>query len=258
MAAVLESIVAEARRRAAVVAERGAAWVREAQAAPPARDLGAALGTPGLSVIAEVKRRSPSAGDIAPSLDPAGLAGEYAAGGAAALSVLTEPTFFGGSEEDLRAVRNTVELPVLRKDFIVDPVQVWESRAIGADAVLLIVAVLEDAMLRDALAAAAEAGVAALVEVHDEAEVERALGCGARLVGVNNRDLKTFDVDVSRAERMRVLLPAGVVTVAESGVTSREGAARMAAAGYDAVLVGEAAVRAGNRVSFIRQIGGVA
>lgn len=256
MAAVLEPIVAEARRRAAVVAERATAWRREAHAAAPTRDFSAALQGPGLSVIAEVKRRSPSAGDIAPSLDPARLAREYASGGAVALSVLTEPAFFGGSTEDLGAARNAVDLPVLRKDFVVDPVQVWESRAIGADAVLLIVAVLDDSVLRSALEAADEAGVGVLVEVHDEAEVDRAIGCGARMIGVNNRDLSTFEVDVSRAERMKDLLPAGIVTVAESGVTTPEGAARMAAAGYDAVLVGEAAVRAADRAGFIRRIGG--
>jgi indole-3-glycerol phosphate synthase len=208
-------------------------------------------------VIAEVKRRSPSVGPIAPSLDPAVLAAEYATGGAAAVSVLTEPSFFGGSKGDLHAVRSATTLPVLRKDFVLDPAQVWESRAMGADAVLLIVAILDDETLGRCVEAADAAGIAVLVEIHHESEALRAMAAGARIVGVNNRDLTTFDVDVSRAERMRGLLAADTLTVAESGVSSPETARRMADAGYDAVLIGEAAVTADDPSAFVASIAGL-
>lgn len=255
MTAMLEPIVAEARRRATVVGAREEEWRATAAGSPPARDFVGALRQPGLSVIAEVKRRSPSAGPIAPDLDPGLMASEYAAGGAAALSVLTEPSFFGGSLQDLGAAREATGLPVLRKDFVLDPVQVWESRAVGADAVLLIVAILDDGVLQASLAAAAEAGLAALVEVHLADEARRAVDAGAGLIGVNNRDLSTFRVDPARAESIRPLLPPHVVTVAESGISGPAAARRMAAAGFDAVLVGEAAVRAPDRSAFVRSIG---
>jgi indole-3-glycerol phosphate synthase len=226
----------------------------EAERAVPARDFAGALALDGLSVIAEVKRRSPSRGPIAEDLDAPDLAGRYAAGGAAAISVLTEPEFFSGSPADLAAVRAAVDLPVLRKDFVVHPAQVWETRALGADAVLLIVAVLDDSELVGLLATAAEAGLAALVEVHTAAEAERALWAGAGIIGVNNRDLTTFDVDLGTAERLRAGLPEGVIAVAESGVSSPAGAARMSAAGYEAILVGEAAVRAVDPAAFVRSL----
>jgi len=208
------------------------------------RGFGAALRVSGLQVIAEIKRRSPSRGDLNLNLDPAEQARAYAAGGAAAISVLTEPDFFGGSLEDLEAVRAAVELPVLRKDFIIDPRQVEESRAAGADALLLIVAGLEPVTLGELLAECDTVGIEALVEAHDAREAKAAYAAGARIVGINNRDLHTFVTELSVAERVASELVGEAVRVAESGVSSPAGAARMAAAGYDAILVGEALVTA--------------
>lgn len=244
---ILDEIVAwkrvEVARRAA---ERPLAELQQAAAAAarPPRDFVAALREPGVSLIAEVKRASPSAGPLRPGLDPAALAAEYAAANAAALSVLTDARYFQGSLDDLRAARAAVSLPVLRKDFVVSPYQVYGARAAGADAVLLIVAVLDDPAL-DALHRLAQAlGMAALVEVHDEAELRRALAIGPRVVGVNNRDLHTFRVDLGTTARLRVRIPDEVLLVAESGVHSPADVARLAAIGADAMLVGEALVRA--------------
>ncbi len=220
------------------------------------RDLVGALAAPGLGVIAEIKRRSPSAGPIAPELDPAGLGAAYARGGAAAISVLTEPGHFGGSLKDLTAVVENTAVPVLRKDFIIDPAQVDEARAAGADALLLIVAVLEDVLLGDLLGRVREMGMTALVEAHSAEEVRRAVDSGARVVGINNRDLATFAVDLSTAERLRHLIPSGVVAVAESGVNTQRDAARMRLAGFDAVLVGQAAAQAGSPAEFVSSLSG--
>lgn len=225
-----------------------------ALSAPPPRPLTPSLATPGLSVIAEVKRRSPSAGEISPDLDPGALAAEYARGGASAISVLTEPSHFSGSAADLEAVRSAVGLPVLRKDFILHSAQVWESRAMGADAVLLIVAALDQPQLRALLAEVRSAGMEALVEVHTRAEAERAVEAGATVVGVNNRDLATFRVDLGTAERLAAALPDGVVRVAESGMSSLGAARRMAQAGYHAILVGEAAVRSPRPAEFVSRL----
>jgi indole-3-glycerol phosphate synthase len=210
--------------------------------APPARDPMPAFAAPGISVIAEVKRSSPSRGDLAPIQDPAALAGEYAAGGATAISVLTEQRRFGGSLDDLRAVRAAVATPVLRKDFIVTPYQLWEARAAGADLALLIVAALTQPELYALLEVTAEVGLTALVEVHDEGELDRALAAGATLVGVNARNLKTLDVQPGTFERLAPRVPDGVVTVAESGIRGPEDVRRYADAGADVVLVGEALV----------------
>lgn len=253
---MLDEILERTRARAADAAERKAEIVAAAKAKPAARPFAAALGGPGLSVIAEIKRRSPSAGAINSALDPVSQATKYAAGGAAALSVLTEPFFFGGSLDDLAAARNAVSIPVLRKDFVIDEAQVWEARAAGADAVLLIVAALDPSLLTHLVAVAREARVDALVEVHSEHEVGAALDADASIIGVNNRDLSTFTTDLSVAERLRPLIPDGIATVAESGVTSVEGAARMRRAGYDAVLVGEAVVRHPDPSGFIAQMRG--
>jgi indole-3-glycerol phosphate synthase len=181
----------------------------------------------------------------------------YAAGGAAAVSVLTDAEFFGGSLADLEAVRGEVGLPVLRKDFILDSRQIWESRAAGADAVLLIVAALSDESLAELLTVGAEAGLEALVEVHDETEVERALTAGALMVGVNNRDLATFEVNLAVAERLAPMLVGRAVTVAESGIGRAEHAVKMAVAGYDAILVGEALVRAEDPAGLVAELRGV-
>ena len=195
-------------------------------------------------MIAEVKRRSPSKGPLAPELDPALLAKAYAAAGAACLSVLTDSEFFGGSTEDLAEARSATELPVLRKDFTVSPADVCDARVMGADAVLLIVSALTDSELVALVHLANRVGIDALVEVHDEDEAKRALSAGAQMVGVNQRDLFSFEVDTARAVRVGSSLPAGVVKVAESGIRSRGDVERLGAAGFDAVLVGEALVTA--------------
>jgi indole-3-glycerol phosphate synthase len=217
--------------------------VEAAQAVPAPRGFAAALsGAEGLAVIAEVKRRSPSKGDLNADLDPAAVVRAYAAGGAACLSVLTDRDFFGGSPDDLQAARAAVGLPVLRKDFTVSPGDVCDARLMGADAVLLIVAALDDAELRDFHALATEVGLDTLVEIHDEPELDRALAAGASLVGVNQRDLVTFQVDTARATRVAKSIPDHVVTVAESGIRTTADAQALASAGYDAILVGESLV----------------
>ena len=226
---------------------------------PAARGLEAAVrrGPHGPRVIAEVKRRSPSKGDIRIDLDPAALATAYAAGGASAVSVLTEPRHFAGSPGDLLAVRSAVDLPVLRKDFVTTPYQVWEARAWGADAVLLIVAALGWAgqpALRDLLDETAQAGLDALVEVHTVAEAEVAAAAGASLVGVNARDLATLEVDPGRFTEVRQALPAGTVLVAESGIRDRADVEAAAGAGADAVLVGETLVRAHDPAAAVRDL----
>ncbi len=251
---MLDQIIASTRNRVAGLQAQRGALQAAASEAPVPRSLVAALQAPGLAVVAEIKRRSPSAGEIAPGLDAPSQAMRYVQGGAAAISVLTEPEYFGGSLADLGAVRGAVPVPVLRKDFIVDPVQVWEGRAAGADAVLLIVAALDSSELAELLAAVTTMGMEALVEAHTEPEVETAVAAGAEIIGVNNRDLTTFVTDLAVAEAMAPSIPRGLVTVAESGVSSVAGAARMAVAGYDAILVGEAAVRSADPGALIAEL----
>lgn len=207
-----------------------------------------------LAVIAELKRRSPSKGDLDPMLDPAAKAASYERGGAAALSVLTDGPYFGGTIADLDAARAATSLPALRKDFTIDEIQVLEARAIGADAVLLIVAALDDERLGDLHDAATDLGLAVLVETHDEREIDRALAIGARIVGINSRSLQTFAEDLAIAERLVTRIPPDVIRVAESAVRSGEDARRMAAAGFDAVLVGEALVRATDPEALCREM----
>lgn len=218
-----------------------------ARAMGPTRGFaGAIRAAAGLAVIAEVKRRSPSKGDLFADLDPARLAGQYEAGGATCLSVLTDEVHFGGSPDDLAAARGATGLPVLRKDFTVSTRDVLDARLMGADCVLLIAAALDDDELAEFHRLATDVGLDALVEVHDEAELERALTVGATLVGVNQRDLVTFEVDHERAVRMAAAFPDHVVSVAESGVRGPADAAALAAAGYHAVLVGESLVTSGD------------
>ncbi len=236
-------------------AQRPLAEVRaQAEAMPPARDWRAALAQPGVQLIAEVKAASPSEGVIQAALDPEAQARAYARAGAAAISVLTDAPFFHGSLAHLRAVRAAVPVPVLRKDFILDPYQIYEARAAGADAVLLIVALLDDAQLRDALALSRELGLGTLVEVHTPTELERALAAGAEVIGVNNRDLHTFTVDLAVSEQLLPRIPRGVVRVAESGVHTPEDVVRMACAGADAVLVGTALMRADDPEALARAL----
>ena len=244
MASVLDDIVAGVRED---VATRQAALpldaIKElALAARPARDALAALRAPGVGVIAEVKRRSPSRGSLALIGDPAALASKYQDGGARIISVLTEERRFGGSLDDLDAVRAAVQVPVLRKDFVVGSYQVLEARAHGADVVLLIVAALEQNVLIGLHERVESLGMTALVEVHTEEEASRALDAGARVIGVNARDLRTLDVDRSTFERIAPGLPSDVVKIAESGVRGPLDLIEYAAAGADAVLVGETLV----------------
>jgi indole-3-glycerol phosphate synthase len=213
-----------------------------AAAAPPPLDAYAALRKPGVGVIAEVKRSSPSKGQLAEIADPAKLASDYAAGGARCISVLTEGRWFGGSLEDLAAVRAAVNVPILRKDFVISSYQVHEARAYGADLVLLIVAALEQKVLVGLLERIESLGMTALVEVHDEEEADRALEAGAQVIGVNARNLRTLEVDRSVFERIAPGLPNNVVKVAESGVRGPHDLIRYASAGADAVLVGEGLV----------------
>jgi len=221
---------------------------------PPARDAMAALRGPGIGVIAEVKRRSPSRGELANIDDPAWLASEYAAGGARLISVVTEGRRFGGSLADLDAVRAVVDVPVLRKDFIVSPYQVHEARAHGADVVLLIVAALEQAALESLLDRVESLGMTALVEVHTAEEADRALDAGAKLVGVNARDLHTLEVDREVFGRIAPGLPNEVLRVAESGVRGTADLLTYAGAGADAVLVGEGLVTSGNPRSMVAEL----
>jgi indole-3-glycerol phosphate synthase len=237
---VLEEIVAKTRER---VAERRRAHPIEdvlAARGPARRPFGEALVRPGVNVIAEFKRRSPSRGLLRGDLTVEATARAYEAAGGAALSILTEQDYFGGSLEDLRAARNaTRRLPALRKDFVVDAYQIWEARAAGADAVLLIAAALDDRELRALMAEAHAARLETLVEVHDRGELDRALGAEARLVGVNNRNLKTLEVTLETALALAPQIPDEVVAVAESGIRHGEDVRRLRDAGYDAFLVGE-------------------
>jgi len=199
-----------------------------------------------IAVISEIKRKSPSKGELAPGLDPGVLARQYEAGGAACLSVLTDVDFFGGSVDDLVAARAACALPVLRKDFTVSARDVCDARIMGADCVLLIAAALDQPELKSFLKLAHAIGFDALVEIHDESELERAVAAGADLIGVNQRDLVTFAVDTERAVRMAPQMPEGVIRVAESGITGAGDAAVLVAAGYHAVLVGEHLVTSGD------------
>ncbi len=210
-----------------------------------------------VQVIAEVKRRSPSKGPLAPDLDPAALARAYADGGAAAISVLTDEEFFGGSLDDLRVVRSTVDRPILRKDFTIAENDVLDARDVGAAAVLLIVSVLSDELLAQLIELAAACGLDSLVEVHDEIESARALAAGASIVGVNQRDLRSFEVDPERALRIGSSLPPGVITVAESGLSSVADVERVAAGGFDAVLVGETFVRSASPAALVAEFAAV-
>jgi indole-3-glycerol phosphate synthase len=242
--------LAERRRRRPI-----AALEAEAVRRPPVRSLARALRRPGeVTCIAEFKRRSPSAGWIAETAAPAEMARAYAAGGARAMSVLTDAPFFGGSLEDLVAARAACELPILRKDFIVDRYQIVEARAAGADALLLIVAALTDLDLGALLTAAREVGLEALVEAHDAGEVARAVAAGAGIIGINNRDLRTFTVDRELAARLRPSVPDERVIVAESGIRVAGDVARLRAAGIDAILVGETLMRAPDPAAALRAL----
>ncbi|MDR3314818.1 MAG: indole-3-glycerol phosphate synthase TrpC [Oscillospiraceae bacterium] len=252
---ILDALAAAARLRVAaakaalpLAALRARAEALPVQAGFPFE---AALAAPGLSFICEVKKASPSKGVIARDFPYLEIARSYAAAGAAAVSVLTEPEYFLGSDQYLREIAAAVPLPALRKDFTVDAYQIYEAKALGASAVLLICALLDLPALREYHALADSLGLSALVETHSEAEVETALAAGARVVGVNNRDLRSFQVDLATGERLGALLPPGVLFVAESGVATPADAARLRRAGADALLIGEALMRAPDKRAFL-------
>jgi indole-3-glycerol phosphate synthase len=261
VATYLDDILAWHRRRAAADDRPVSALLDRARSMPLGRGFEATLRsaadrTGGVAVIAEIKRRSPSKGALAPDLDPAALAKAYAYGGATCISVLTDTEHFGGDPSDLMIARGTVELPVLRKDFTVAAGDIADARLMGADACLLIVAALTQDELVELVAVARDLRIDPLVECHDEAEVERALAAGATLIGVNQRDLVTFAVDTARAERVAKMLPDHVLRVAESGIDGPAACSRLAAAGYHAVLVGEHLVRAVDPVAALRALVG--
>ena len=267
---ILDQIVAVKRQEVARLRTREPEVRRQAAARRDYRDFAAALrsGGPGRpSLLAEIKKASPSAGLIRADFDPVRLAREYERAGATALSVLTDETFFQGRLEFLAQVRAAVRLPLLRKDFTIDAVQVYEAAASGADAILLIVALLEDRPLRELGALARQLHLAALVEVHDELELDRALGAGAEMIGINNRDLRDFTVHLETTERLaarlhattkqrpRIADPASRITlVAESGLHTRADVERVAGAGVDAILVGESLMRSGDIVGKVKEL----
>jgi indole-3-glycerol phosphate synthase len=257
-APILERILES--RRAAIAAFRAGgaedALPQSIAAAPAPRDFRQALRRTGIALIAECKERSPSGGQLQRNYDPVRLAQRYAANGAAAISVLTEPEFFGGRLDHLKAVRAAVDVPVLCKDFIIDPIQVLAARAVGADAVLLIVAVLDDGALRDLRALSTRLSMQAVVEVHSEEEVERALRADASIIGINNRDLTTMKTDRETTVRLRPLIPAGRVVISESGIESRADVDELRRLGVDAVLVGESLLRAADLEAKVRELSG--
>ncbi len=252
---VLSRLVLEARqdlqRRRHLM---GSDQLELAVAAYTPRDFIGALRKPGLAVIAEMKQRTPSMGVLAEDYRPADIAHAYTDGGASAISVLTHMAGFGGRPEHIRMVRAATEVPVLRKDFVTDPYEVAEARACGADAVLLIVAALEPSQLRDLVALTKSRGLAALVEVHDEAETHAALEADAHAIGVNHRNLRDFSVDLGLTERLRKLVPENVVLVAESGIHTPADARRLREAGADAILVGEALMRSADPAAQISEL----
>jgi len=255
MSRILATIVAHKKEEVAALKARGLAAPAR-QAAPPRGFLRALTAYPGVAVIAEVKKASPSKGIIRADFDPVVIAGNYFAGGAQAISVLTDESFFQGSLGYIPAVRAAAPLPVLRKDFIIDEIQIREAAIFGADAVLLIAAILEPTQLADYLALSRDLGMDALVEVHDEAETEKALAAGSSLIGVNNRDLRDFSLDLNTTFRLRRLVPPEIPLVSESGIRDHEDMKRLAEHGISAALIGETLMRAADQIRALRELRG--
>ncbi|HEY6158146.1 MAG TPA: indole-3-glycerol phosphate synthase TrpC [Gemmatimonadales bacterium] len=253
----LDAILSATRQRIAGLRPRARELERRAAEAPQPRRFAPALVGPAVGVIAEVKRRSPSAGAIREDLDPAAHAAAYERGGAVAISVLTDQRHFGGTLDDLAHVARCVSVPVLRKDFILDELQLYEARAAGASAVLLIVRALAPERLRALAAAARGLGVGVLVEAHSDVELDLALGVEPAAVGVNSRDLGTFAIDLGLGERLLARVPTGVPAIAESGIETREDVERMASAGADLVLVGTSVARTADPEEAVRALTGV-
>jgi len=221
---------------------------------PPVRGLASSLKVPGISIIAEVKKASPSAGVLAADFDHRSLGRDYEAGGAAALSVLTDKKYFQGTIEFLQDIRSVTALPILRKDFVIHEYQIYETRAAGGDAVLLIARLLDQKMLLEFYESAASIGLETLVEVHDEKDIEKANNCGAAIIGINNRNLSDFSVSIDRSLRLRPLLHDGAIAVSESGIRRKEDVKVLRDAGFDAILVGEGLVTKGDRQQAIREL----
>ena len=250
---ILDTIVARKKEEVAALKARGIS-MPDLEIPPPRGFIRALTEFPGVAVIAEAKKASPSKGVIRPDFDPVAIARSYLAGGAQALSVLTDVDFFQGSLSYIPAVRAAVALPVLRKDFIIDPLQIREARAYGADAILLIAAILETARIQDYQALAFELGMDALVEVHDEAEVEKAVAAGSRLIGINNRDLRDFSMDLNTTFRLQKMIPVEIPLVSESGIRDHHDMLRLAEHGIKAVLVGETLMRAADQADALRTL----
>jgi indole-3-glycerol phosphate synthase len=264
---VLDQLVAGKREELAdrLASGRPAAIIERAHASPTPLPFAAALRGQDVRLIAEIKRASPTAGLLEEHFEPVARARSYAEGGAAAISILTEERRFLGRLEDVTSVRNALasdkehaRLPLLRKDFLFDPYHLYEARAAGADAVLLIVAVLQQSALQDLLALADQLGLCAVVEVHDELEVDRALAAGSKVIGINNRDLRTFATSLEVSDRLAVLVPSGTLLISESGIRGRGDVQRLASRGIDAILVGETLMRSGDVAATARDLGGVA
>jgi indole-3-glycerol phosphate synthase len=224
---------------------------------PPTRDFRAALIARPCAIIAEVKRKSPSRGVLREDLDPVMMASIYEKNGAAAVSVLTDREFFGGSDADLVSIRREVGLPLLRKDFIIDRSQIFESRMLGADAILLIARILGEGSLKSFVETAGSLGLSALVEVHDRADIEKALAAGAEIIGINNRDLATFSTDIRTTVDLLGVIPPGKIVVSESGINSRDDIRLLASAGAQAFLIGEALVKEADPAAKLRELMGL-
>lgn len=250
---ILDTIVARKKEEVAALKARGIV-APDLEIPPPRGFIRALTDFPGVAVIAEAKKASPSKGVIRPDFDPVAIARSYLAGGAQALSVLTDVDFFQGSLSYIPAVRAAVALPVLRKDFIIDALQIREARAYGADAILLIAAILETARIQDYQALACELGMDALVEVHDEAEVEKAVAAGSRLIGINNRDLRDFSMDLNTTFRLQKMIPMEIPLVSESGIRDHHDMLRLAEHGVKAALVGETLMRAADQAEALRTL----
>lgn len=248
---ILNTIVARKREEVAALRRTGCR-PPEREITPPRGFHRALVDYPGLAIIAEAKKASPSKGVIQPDFDPVRIARQYKAGGARAMSVLTDVDFFQGSIEYIPLVRETVDLPVLRKDFIIDPLQVDEASLYGADAILLIAAILEVGQMKELRCQAGELGMDVLVEVHNEAELEAALQSGSRLIGINNRNLNDFSVDIETTFRLQRLLPGDIPVVSESGISTREDIIRLKEAGVAAVLIGESLMRCSDQAGLLK------
>jgi indole-3-glycerol phosphate synthase len=249
---ILDTIVARKYEEVADLKRRGITAPEKA-VDPPRGFIRALTNAPGVAIIAEAKKASPSKGVIQPDFDPVRIARNYREGGAHALSVLTDVDFFQGSLEYIPLVRAAVELPVLRKDFIIDPLQIEEARAFGADAILLIAAILDEQQLREYRLQAESLGMDVLVEVHDERELDLALSAESRLIGINNRNLNDFSVSLDTTFRLLQKIPAGIPVVSESGITSVEDMKRLKEAGVKAALIGESLMRAGRQDQLLRE-----